>query len=55
MCVVVVVSSNNSTSSSSISGKKVLSHPTVGGVILRLGTLPEQWESKNTSEDLRRS
>ena len=35
--------------------KKVLSHPTMGGVILRLGTLPEPWESENTSEDLRRS
>ena len=35
--------------------KKVFSHPTVGGVILRLGTLPEPWESENTSEDLRRS
>ena len=34
---------------------KFLSHPTVGGVILRLGTLPEPWESENTSEDLRRS
>ena len=35
--------------------KKVLSHPTVGGVILRLGTLPEPWESENMSEDWRRS
>ena len=35
--------------------KKVLSHPTVGGVIFRLGTLPEPWESENTSEDLLRS
>ena len=35
--------------------KKVLSHPTMGGFILRLGTLPEPWESENTSEDLRRS
>ena len=35
--------------------KKVLSHPTMGGVILRLGALPEPWESENTSEDLRRS
>ena len=34
---------------------KVLSHPTMGGVILRLGALPEPWESENTSEDLRRS
>ena len=29
--------------------KKVLSHPTMGGVIFRLGTLPEPWESENTS------
>ena len=28
--------------------KKVLSHPTMGGVILRLGALPEPWESENT-------
>ena len=35
--------------------KKVLFHPTMGGVILRLGALPEPWESENTSEDLRRS
>ena len=34
---------------------KFLSHPTMGGVILRLETLPEPWESENTSEDLRRS
>ena len=26
-----------------------------GDVILRLGSLPEPWESENTSEDLRRS
>ena len=45
MMVVVVV----------VEKKEVLSHPTVGGVILRLGTLPEPWESENTSEDLRRS
>ena len=38
-----------------VAEKKVLSHPTMGGVILRLGTLPEPWESENTSEDLRRS
>ena len=35
--------------------KKVLFHPTMGDVILRLGTLPEPWESENTSEELRRS
>ena len=35
--------------------EKKFSHPTMGGVILRLGTLPESWESENTSEDLRRS
>ena len=35
--------------------EKVLSHPTIGGVILRLGTLPEPWQSENTSEDLRYS
>ena len=35
--------------------KKVLFHPTMGGVILRLGTLPEIWESENTSDDLSRS
>ena len=35
--------------------KKVFSYPTMGGVILRLGTLPEPWESENTPEDLRRS
>ena len=35
--------------------KKFSLTPTVGGVILRLGTLPEPWESENTSEDLRRS
>ena len=35
--------------------KKVLFYPTMGGVILRLGTLPEPWESENTLEDLRRS
>ena len=27
----------------------------MSGVILRLGTLPEPWESENTSKDLRRS
>ena len=35
--------------------KKNFSYPTMGGVILRLGTLPEPWESENTSEDLRHS
>ena len=35
--------------------KKVLFHSTMGGVILRLGILPEPWESENTSEDLRRA
>ena len=35
--------------------KKVLFHPTMDGVILRLGTLPEPWQSENTSEDLRYS
>ena len=35
--------------------KKVFSHPAIGGVILRFGTLPEPWESENTSENLRRS
>ena len=35
--------------------KKVFFDPTMGGVILRLGALPEPWESENTSEDLRRS
>ena len=35
--------------------KKFLSYPTMGGVILRLGTLPEPWESENTLEDSRRS
>ena len=35
--------------------KKVIFHSTMGGVILRLGTLQEPWESENTSEDLRRS
>ena len=35
--------------------KKVFSYSTMGGVILRLGALPEPWESENTSEDLRRS
>ena len=38
MCVVVVVVE-----------KKVLSHPTMGGIILRLGTLPEPLESENTT------
>ena len=38
-----------------VAEKKVLSHPTMGGVILRLGALPEPWEYENTSEDLRRS
>ena len=33
--------------------KNVLFRPAMGGVILRLGTLPELWESENTSEDLR--
>ena len=37
------------------SSQKVLYHSTMGGVILKLGTLPESWESENTSEDLRRS
>ena len=45
-------SSNNSRSSSR---KKVLSHPTMGGVILRLDALPEPWESENTSKDLHHS
>ena len=35
--------------------KKIFFHPTMGDVILRLGTLPEPWESENMSEDLRRS
>ena len=35
--------------------KKNFFHPTMGDVILRLGTLPEPWESQNMSEDLRRS
>ena len=35
--------------------KKVFFYSTMGGVILRLGTLPGPWESENTSEDLRRS
>ena len=34
---------------------KVLSHPTMGGVIFRLGSLPAPWKTNNTSEDLRRS
>ena len=50
VAAVVVVGSGSSNRK-----KKVLSHPTVGGVILRLGALPEPWESENTSEDLRRS
>ena len=48
-------SNSSSSSSNSRKKKKVVSHPTVGGVILRLGALPEPWESDNTSEDLRRS
>ena len=35
--------------------EKKFSHPTMGGVIRRLGTLPELWESENMPEDLRRS
>ena len=35
--------------------KKVLSHPAMGGVILRLGALTEPWESEKMLEDLRRS
>ena len=35
--------------------KEVLSHPTMGGVILRFETLPEPWDSEYTSEDLHRS
>ena len=48
-------SSSNNSSSNSSSSIYFLSHPTMGGVILRLGALPEPWESENTSEDLRRS
>ena len=34
--------------------EKVLVHPTMGGVTLRLGSLPEPWKSENMWEDLRR-
>ena len=51
----VAAVASSSISSSSSRKKKVFSHPTMGGVILRLGALSEPWESENTSEDLRRS
>ena len=31
--------------------EKILFHPTMGGVTLRLGALPEPWKSNNTSKD----
>ena len=46
---------SSSRTSSSSSRKKVLSYPDTGGVILRLGTLPEPWESENMLEDLHHS
>ena len=53
--VAAVASSSISSCSNSSSRKKVLSHPIMGVVILRLGTLPKPWEYENMSEDLRRS
>ena len=32
--------------------QKVLTQPTMGSVILRLGALPKPWESGNIPEDL---
>ena len=51
-------SSNSGSSNSSVSSnsrKKVLSRPITCGVILKLGTLPESWESEKTPENLHHS